>query len=158
MRILPLIAVLALLPGCRLFERKAADGLTVSLEQFSQLKWIEGRWEGTGPDSVTFRESYIFLDDSTIKSITWADTSFTQVSDSSFLTLRELQVTSGAGDHRWVLTRWDRFGLRFEPRGKAANIFVWRRIDDYNWLATLTWTDAEGKRQQRVYTMRRWQL
>lgn len=157
MRTLSLIAVLALLSGCQR-QPQAADGLTVTQEQFSEMRWISGRWEGTGSDSTTFRESYLFVDDSTIKSITWADTSFTEVKDSSFLTLRQGQVTSGSGDFRWVLTRWDRAGLRFAPRGKAVNRFIWRPVDAYTWIATLTWTDAEGKEQARVYTMRRWQL
>jgi hypothetical protein len=160
MRIVPLIAVLTLLSGCRFFDRQpqAADGATITLEQFGQLQWLSGRWVGTGSDSSTFRESYLFLDDSTIKSVTWADTSFTQVGDSSFLTLRGGQVTSGGGDHRWVLTRWDRFGLHFDPRGKAGNSFVWRPIDAYTWIATLSWTDAQGAKKERVYTMRRYQL
>jgi len=157
MRLLALLAFLACLPGCR---PKAADGMTVTPEEFARLDWLAGKWigSGTGSDSSSFRESYVFLDDSTIRSYTWADTGYTQIKDSSDLKLRSGGVTSGSGDFRWVLTRWDRFGLRFEPRGKAVNTFLWRYVDDQTWIATLRWTDRDGKPQQKVYTMRRWQL
>ena len=155
MRRLALFALLALLPGC---QPKAADGMTVTLEEFGRLQWLAGKWTGTASDGSTFHESYVFLNDSTIRSYTWADTGFTQLSDSSDLTLRHGGVSSGSGDLRWVLTSWDRFGLRFEPRGKAVNTFLWRYVDDYTWIATLRWQDREGKRQEKVYTMRKWQL
>lgn len=132
--------------------------MTLTLEEFGDLRWLEGRWIGTGSDSSSFRESYHFVDDSTIRSYTWADTTYTQVKDSSEIAFRHGGVTSGSGEMYWVLTRWDRFGLRFEPRGTATNLFVWRLVDGMNWIATLTWTDAAGKKQQRVYTMQRWQL
>jgi hypothetical protein len=158
MRIASLITLLFLLSGCRFFQRQAEDGMTVTAEQFGELQWLAGRWVGVGPDSVPFAEIYVLADDSTFKTFNWKDTTFTQLSDSSALTLRRGQVSSGSGESRWVLTRWDRFGLRFEPRGKATNTFVWRPLDGSTWLATLTWIDADGKKQERVYTMRRWQL
>ena len=132
--------------------------MTVTAEEFQGLYWLAGRWVGMGPDSVPFAEIYVLVDDSTFKTFSWSDTNLTQLSDSSTLSLRRGQVSSGSGEARWVLTRWDRFGLRFEPRGKAVNTFIWRQIDGYTWLATLKWTDAKGGAQARVYTMRRWQL
>jgi hypothetical protein len=155
MRRLAFLALLAILPGCR---PKAADGMTVTTEEFGRLVWLAGRWIGTGSDSTIFHESYAFIDDSTIRSYTWADTGYTQVKDSSELALRHGGVSSRSGDFRWVLTSWDRFGLRFEPRAKAANTFLWRYVDDYTWVATLRWTGQDGKQQEKVYTMRRWQL
>ena len=157
MRILSLIAVLTLLTGCQRPPRPA-DGLAVTPDEFRGLQWLSGRWDGTGPDTLSFWESYLFLDDSTIRSYTWADSTFTQISDSSLLTLREGRVISGSGERWHVLTRWDRGGLRFEPRGKATNAFTWRPIDSSSWIAILTWTDADGKPQARRYSMRRHQL
>lgn len=157
MRNLLLILLFATLSACH-WQPRAPDGTTVSLDDFRGLKWIEGKWIGSGTDSSLFAESYEYLDDSTIISRTWSDTSFAQVSDSSFLSLRHGGVTSGSGDFRWVLARWDRTGLHFEPRGKAGNAFVWFQESASSWTATLTWNDAEGKPQKRVYLMRRYQL
>ena len=65
----------------------------VSPEEFASLRWLEGRWVGSGDGMEAFHESYRFLDDGTIEHSTWPDATFTTPDSRSVLKLRGGFVT-----------------------------------------------------------------
>jgi hypothetical protein len=132
---------------------QVAGPARVTTEQFRTIGWMTGRWRGTGPDGAPFYESYQLADDSTLKGHTWADSTFAKVADSSVITLRGGEVRSGVAPNGYVVTSWAGDAIRFDPRGTSANGFTWAKLDTDHWLATLTWTDRQGRAQQRVYRM-----
>ena len=155
--------VLALAIGCRreddpspaATERAAlVEPMPVTVDQFRSLAWLEGRWRGTLADTAPFFERYSFLDDSTIGTWNYADSLGSPVSDSGWIRLRGGNVTSGDSARGYVLTALDSASAHFKPRGAAVNAFTWRRTGDSSWTATLTWRDASGQAQERVYVMR----
>jgi hypothetical protein len=154
---LALGASLAVITACTSTKPPAfpTAPVTVTTAQFQSLGWLAGRWHGTGA-GMSFYESYAVLDDSTIQAFGWSDSTFAQATDSSQLRLRSGQVSRGRGEEaRYVATAWDSTALHFEPRGGATNAFTWRKESADAWVATLTWTDNEGKAQGRVYKMAR---
>lgn len=128
--------------------------LQVEARQLRSLAWLEGMWRGTQSDTAPFFERYQFRDDSTISTLTYADSLGTQVVDSGLIRLRDGIVTSGDSARGYVLTALDSMTAHFEPRGASVNAFTWQRTSESSWTATLTWRDASGQPIERVYVMR----
>ena len=128
--------------------------LQVDARQLHSLAWLEGMWRGTQSDTAPFFERYQFRDDSTISTMTYADSLGTQVVDSGLIRLRNGIVTSGDSARGYVLTALDSMTAHFEPRGASVNAFTWQRTSESSWTATLTWRDASGQPIERVYVMR----
>ena len=150
------LMLLVILAGCRPDAERAAESLPLHITpaEFRSLAWLEGRWRGTQNDSNPFFEEYRFADDSTIRSLTLADSAWTRVSDSGQIRLRGGIVTTGDSASGYTLTALDSASAHFEPRGRASNAFTWRRLPDGTWSATLNWRDASGRPAERVYIMR----
>jgi len=157
MRALLTTSALAFLAACAPAEpsAQAAQPVAVSPTQFQTIKWMSGKWRGTGDGGLVFYESYRLVDDSTAESRSWADSTFARTTDSSTIALRDGNVTSGSSPNGYIVTRWSGDTIRFDPRGTTANGFIWARVDADHWTATLFWTDRAGKAQSRVYQMTR---
>ncbi len=148
------IAVALLSGACRSSDRPgSAAPARITLEQFQSLRWLEGTWRGDEAGADPFYESYRFLNDSTILSATYADSTARVVSDSGVLAFAGGRVTSRGGTAVWVLTAMDPLSLRFDPVANATNSFVWTRQSTDSWTATLRWRDAKGEQRQRAYRM-----
>lgn len=132
----------------------SAMPVQVDARQLRSLSWLEGMWRGTQSDTAPFFERYQFRDDSTISTLTYADSLGTQVVDSGLIRLRDGIVTSGDSARGYVLTALDSMTAHFEPRGASVNAFTWQRTSESSWTATLTWRDASGQPIERVYVMR----
>ncbi|HSA55348.1 MAG TPA: hypothetical protein VLE53_06565 [Gemmatimonadaceae bacterium] len=132
---------------------EATEALRVTAEQFQGLRWLEGRWRGAEPGGAPFFESYRFVDDSTIQSYTYADSSFTAASDSGLIRLRGDSVTSGWPVPRYVVTAIATDSVYFAALPGAANDFTWRFVETGHWTARLTW-DSAGVARERIYEMR----
>lgn len=152
MRLLTATVAALFLTACEQ-AAQMAPAATISATQFRTIGWIEGTWRGTGPDGVPFFESYRLQDDSTLASITWTDSISMKPTDGSLITLRAGEVRSGSAPNGYVVTLWAGDTIRFDPRGTSSNAFTWTRVDADNWTAHLTWTDRQGRAQQRVYRM-----
>src|SRR5262245_23330336 len=61
--------------------------MTVSVAQFQQMRWLEGSWRGSGGGIDAFFEGYRFVDDSTIRSFEYPDSTLV-AKDSGEITLR----------------------------------------------------------------------
>jgi len=148
------VALALLLGACGSSDRPgSAAPARITLERFQSLRWIEGTWRGTGNGADPFYESYRFLDDSTVLSVTYADSTARAVSDSGVLALAGGRVTRRGGTAVWVLTAMDPLSVRFDPAENATNSFVWTRQSTDSWTATLRWRDTKGEQRQRAYRM-----
>ena len=133
---------------------------SVTLDEFASLRWLEGTWRGADAGGQTFYERYAFVDDSTILAHSSPDSTFpstTEIDGASEIRLRAGRVTTGEEMMEWAVTAIDEGVVRFDPVRGTRNSFEWRRQSDSAWVARLDWTDADGERHEREYTMRRMQ-
>ena len=127
----------------------------VNAADLQGLRWLEGSWRGTGEAGNPFYEAYRFLNDSTIQSRTFTDSTLTQAGDSSLIVLSNGELTSRGGGMEWVATEIDTGRVHFEPRGNARNAFTWTRESPTRWTALLRWVDADGASREMLYRMER---
>ena len=130
-----------------------ADAGTFTLQDFQQLRWINGMWRGFMPDGSRFYERYRVIDDSTMVMHAFPDSTFGTPSDSSRIMLRDGRVVNDGGSARWVATRLDSTGVDFTPHFGAPNRFTWARESETQWSATMRWTDETGRPQVRTYAL-----
>jgi hypothetical protein len=128
--------------------------VTVTVAELQGLRWLEGTWRGTGVDQIPFYETYRFLNDSTIQTLYYADSTLMQISDSSRIALAQGHLTSGGAQARWVATEIDALHVHFEPQAGVQNSFTWTYESPSAWTATLRWTE-DGQPMKRVYQMQR---
>lgn len=125
----------------------------VTLAQFGQLRWLEGRWRGAEVGGTPFFEAYGFVNDSTIRSYVYTDSTLTIVSDSGTILWHGDSITSGREAPNYVAVRFDSVSVEFAPLGAAANGFTWIHAGPGAWRARLTW-DSAGVVRERTYDMR----
>jgi hypothetical protein len=134
--------------------RPALPGTYAGVD-FQRLRWLEGRWQGRMEDDSKFYEQYRFVDDSTIVMYSFKDSTFSQATDSSRITLRGSTVASEAASARWVAERLDTLGVEFAPDRGATNYFAWSKDSPNAWTATLRWMDRDGKVRRVAYALQR---
>jgi hypothetical protein len=109
----------------------------VSTSAFNALRWLEGRWVGSGEAQRPFYESYAFLDDSTLMTRSYADSTFRQVSDSSVIQLRAGKLESVNKTTRYVAVAIAPDSVVFAPGSGARNSFKWQRRSPTEWTAVI---------------------
>lgn len=132
-------------------------GIRMPLADFGRLAWLAGTWRGDGADQPPFWERYAFVDDSTMRVESFADSLLAGEPERAELRWRDGLVTTGSGSAVWVVIEYDDRMIRFEPVAGANNAFVWRRDSDDAWTALLSWPAAgQIPARERVYHLRRW--
>ncbi|UJF23236.1 hypothetical protein [Shewanella sp. OMA3-2] len=121
---------------------------------FFHLKFLEGRWEGTGPDGKPFYEEYSFSSESQMESSRFADSSFREVKDGSSVTLKEGRITSQWNEFTWSASTISPGKACFEPIN-APSSFCWESTSDSTVEVTQRWKDESGTEQKYVVPMRR---
>ena len=121
---------------------------------FSHLKFLEGRWEGKGPDGKPFYEQYSFSNDSQMQSSRFADSSFGEVKDGSSVALKEGRITSQWNEFTWEALTVVPGKACFEPIN-APSSFCWESTSDSTVEVTQRWKDENGIDQTYVVPMRR---
>lgn len=102
---------------------------------FRGLKFLEGRWRGTGYQTPFF-ESYRFVNDSTIEMHSAPDSTFRESKPGSRIEFRAGTIYMGDGPSRSAVTSIDKDGYRFTAlNGRGA--FVWKRENANEWTAVL---------------------
>lgn len=134
-------------------ERVAVRAASVSATQFASLAWLSGRWRGSDATGASFFEAYVPLTPTTVRTYSYAESTFAAPSDSGLLQLRGDTLFSGSPTMQWVATHVDSARIEFSPWRGASNRFVWQRTAPGGWTATLEW-DSAGMPKQRVYEMR----
>lgn len=136
-------------------EPLPASPASVSLAQFQELRYLQGSWHGAEAGGSPFFETYVYLNDSTIRSYSYPDSTMALASDSGLIRWSEGEVRSGSPVPDWVATRWDSSSVRFESLKRAGNAYTWTRESPDAWTALLEWTKPDGKHAEMVYAMSR---
>lgn len=121
---------------------------------FSQIKFLEGRWKGVGPDGKEFFDEYVLADPCLFRSMRHADASFSAVTDESTVALKDGVVTSTWGQFTWKATTLTESKACFEPVN-APSSFCWERVSPDMVTVTQRWTSSDGKEQSFVLTLNR---
>jgi hypothetical protein len=119
-----------------------------------KLRWLEGRWRGSGPGEAPFYEGYHFANDSTLEITYYADSSFGRATGTGrvYLSVGRIYHTTGAG--QWGATKVDETGAYFIPERNANNTFNWNYESADAWTSIVR-SSATGQERVRVYSMRR---
>lgn len=128
-----------------------ATGAMFTSTDLAQLKFLEGRWKGIGPDGKPFYEAYDFPDPATFRSRRFPDARFSAPSDGSTVTLQDGQLVSRWGEYTWRAVEVTQHQACFEPMN-APSAFCWRRSGDATVEVVQRWTDQSGTAQ--TYTVR----
>lgn len=148
-----LVAVLAAaLPclGTRAAAQPAASA-PISREAFASLRWLQGRWVGSGGGFAAFFEEYAVLNDSTIEQREFPDSTFTRPSGTSTIEWRGGTVLKRRGDRvQSALVRVSGDTARFESVAAGRGGFTWIRLSATRWRAIL-----DGRGAPTVYVLER---
>jgi hypothetical protein len=125
----------------------------VTADEFQSLRWIEGRWRGSGSEVSPFYESYEFISDTVIRIRSYADAAFQRPNDSSLVVLSAGLIQLG-GPVRWQASTMDSQSVRFIPLGDAPNTVTWRQATDTSWTVLLDGV-GEGEDSEVTYHMTR---
>ena len=129
---------------------------TISTAELAKLRWIEGSWRGTGDVDKPFFERYRFENDSTLVTESFADETFSKVTETSVFSLKDGHFGNEGEGSRWVATALDEKSITFAPVVKARNSFRFERESDNVWIATLNWPATDkAPANQHVYRMER---
>jgi hypothetical protein len=152
------LALLITCVCCSRPERPAEPPLApaeVSLEQFQALRWLQGTWRGSEDGANPFFESYLFLNDSTILSFTYPDSTFAEANDTGSIVWAGSRITSANGEAAWVVTHFDTLTVRFDPLRNATTAHTWSRESRAAWTARLEVPGGGGVPPGRLYRMER---
>jgi hypothetical protein len=156
-------ALLALAPAAVLAQGTSSSAWArLTARDLARLQWIVGDWRGTGVDGTSqapFFERYRFADDSTLLVESFADSTWRAPTETTRWELHGGRLTNHGTGAQWIASRMDARSIEFAPLARARNSFRWARVGDRGkateWRATISWTDASGTRQRRVYRMER---
>lgn len=151
MRLLIIALLITILTGC-VSTTESSSMFTAS--DFSHLKFLEGRWEGTGPDGKPFYEEYSFPSSTEMRSSRYADNTFSTVQDGSVVALHEGRVTSTWNEFTWQASELTDGKACFVPIS-APSSFCWERVSINSVQVTQRWTDQNGQAQQYVVPLQR---
>ena len=120
-----------------------------SLDDFSRLEFLLGRWKGEGPDGKPFYEQYERSDPHVFQLRRFADDTFTEPGDGSTLTFQAGEVISQWGEFTWRASSIESDAASFDPIN-APGHFSWHRIDERTLEARHRWTDNGQERQSTI--------
>jgi hypothetical protein len=121
-----------------------------TLDEFSQLEFLTGRWKGVSADGKEFFEEYDRPEPTVFHSRRYPDASFSTHSEGSTISFQDGEVVSQWHEFTWRAASIGPDRASFAPVN-APSEFNWLREDDATLVATQRLTVA-GKLQQ--YTMR----
>lgn len=147
------LAIAAALSLATSFNLSAATAM-FNEASFSQIKFLEGRWKGTGPDGKAFFDEYVLAEPTLFRSIRHADEAFDKPTDGSTVALKDGVITSTWGQFTWKATSLSDSKACFEPVS-APSSFCWERVAADTVTVTQRWTGPDGKEQSFVLTLNR---
>jgi len=124
-----------------------------SIEDFAQLQFLVGRWQGEGADGKPFYEEYDHPAPHLFQSHRYSSAAFNERTDGSSIAFEDGQVTSQWGDFTWRASSIGADNAAFEPV-HAPSHFAWRRVDATTLEARQRWM-AEGREQQHTIRLTR---
>jgi hypothetical protein len=140
---------------CAALATTAAHATSMFTEStFAQIRFLEGKWKGVGPDGKEFFEEYVLAEPSLFRSIRHADASFSKSTDGSTVALKDGTVVSTWGQFTWKASSISATKACFEPIN-APSSFCWERVEPDTVTVTQRWTGADGKEQSFVLKLSR---
>ena len=121
---------------------------------FAQIRFLEGKWRGVGPDGKEFFEEYVLAEPSLLRTIRHADASFSKATDGSTVALKDGAVVSTWGQFTWKASSISHTKACFEPIN-APSSFCWERVGPDTVTVAQRWTGADGKEQSFVLKLSR---
>jgi hypothetical protein len=121
-----------------------------TLTEFAQLKFLAGRWKGTGPDGKDFYEEYDFPAADAFRSRRYPDATFSTSTDSSTVSFDNGDVISRWGEFSWKATEISADKACFSPVN-APSSFCWQR-SGAGVEVIQRWKGDDGKEQS--YTLK----
>jgi hypothetical protein len=121
---------------------------------FAQIKFLEGKWKGIGPDGKEFFEEYVLVEPTLFRSMRHADSSFSKVTDGSTVSLKDGVVISTWGQFTWKASVLNAMKACFEPID-APSSFCWERVAPDAVTVTQRWVGADGKEQSFMLKLSR---
>ena len=119
-------------------------------KDFARLKWIEGKWVGSGY-AKPFYEEYRMTSPTRLEKRSFDDESFATVTSNGSVDLEGGRILHSGGKSQWVAVRFTDTSIEFESLSNASNGFVWTRKSPDAWTAVLR---AKG-RPDTIYEMTR---
>lgn len=135
-------------------SQRALPRARFSAADLPKLRWLEGRWRGSGPGEAPFYETYHFANDTTLEITYFADSAFARATGTGrvYLSVGRIYHTTGPG--QWGATKIDETGAYFIPERNATNTFNWTYESPDAWTSIVR-SSATGTERVRVYSMRR---
>ena len=152
-RLAPILRTAAALSIAACFNLSAAPSM-FNESSFSQIKFLEGRWKGVGPDGKDFFDEYVMAEPTLFRSIRHADATFSKATDGSTVALKDGVITSTWGQFTWKATSLSSSKACFEPVD-APSSFCWELVAPEKVTVTQRWTGSDGKEQSFVLTLNR---
>lgn len=121
---------------------------------FAHLRFLEGRWEGKGPDGSLFYEQYSFPSESEMRSTRFSDDSFSGATDESVVVLSDGKITSTWKEFTWEASELSPGKACFSPVN-APSSFCWEGVSETTVQVTQRWSDEHGTPQQYTVPLRR---
>ena len=121
---------------------------------FAHLKFLEGRWKGTGPDGKPFYEQYAFPRETEMRSTRFSDATFGESTDGSVVAFDGGRIISTWGQFTWAASELAPGKACFAPIN-APSSFCWERLSETSAQVTQRWTDEHGETRQSVVPLRR---
>ena len=120
-----------------------------SIDDFSRLEFLLGRWRGEGPDGKPFYEQYERPEPNVFQLRRSTDDTFTEHSDGSTLTFQAGEVISQWGEFTWRASSIAPDAASFDPIN-APGQFSWHLIDDATLEARHRWIEDSKERQSTI--------
>ncbi len=135
-------------------EDPSGTAVQVTPGEFSSLKWIEGRRQGSGGKNL-FHEIYSLVNDSTIQIDYYGqDSTFTRSLGTGTVYLSDGNIYHEYYEGGvWVADAIDSSSIHFIPVRDAGTTFLWEKAENDAWEATLWWKNQDGEDVKRVFTM-----
>jgi hypothetical protein len=110
----------------------------VHAQSVARLAWIQGAWVGHGAEQPFF-ECYRIVGDSSIYVMTFKDSLFTTVEDTTRFVVRNGQLDNWDAPARWAASEIGQRSVAFRPIAAARNTFTWQFETPDSRTAHLSW-------------------
>ncbi len=121
---------------------------------FAQIRFLEGKWMGIGPDGKEFFEEYFLAEPGVFRSIRHANSSFNKATDESTVAFKDGVIVSTWGQYTWQAVSISTTKECFEPIN-APSSFCWEKTAPDSVSVTQRWIGADGKEQSFVLKLTR---
>lgn len=132
----------------------AKEPIVFTSDDFAYLSFLEGRWEGTGPDGKNFYEQYEFESPSLMRSTRFKDSHFVDATDGSSVEFANGKIISRWKEFSWEASKLAKGTACFSPVN-APSAFCWKLVDESTVHVTQRWTGEDGSPKEYVIPMRR---